>query len=455
MITVSASPFARALAAAAADTRCRELPEAVRAQAEDLMLDTVAVIAAGGAHPSYRPFRDGQGPGSGPCTVIGGGRAGELQAALVNGGATTVLQLQDGHRMARGHPASHLVPVLLALAQSEGASLEAVMGALVAGYEVGTRVGMALNGFDPLLHDAGSWACVGAAAAAAHLLSGGDACVIAEAIEGAAAVASMGYRETPAAGATVHHLYIGLGCVTALSAARAAQAGLQSLEGSLERYFGPRIGAAFDPAQLLYGIGEDGGWSHHEVMNAYLKVHPVCAHLHGAADAIAALAAGRPPGAGQAEAVEVALYAHALDYDAGTPVNDLAARFSVKAAVAASLLPGGLTTEALDAGVDNPAAAALMARVTVVHDTALDARYPEGRPARVTVRWAGGETQTRTVIHPLGDSTNPTDRAQRRDKARALMDGALGPGRFERAVAALDAGQAEGALEAFAAALDG
>ena len=81
--------------------------------------------------------------------------------------------------MARGHPASHIVPTLLALAQSDGRDLEAVMGALVAGYEVGARVGMALGGFNPHLHDAGSWACVGAAAGAAHLLSEGDADAVA------------------------------------------------------------------------------------------------------------------------------------------------------------------------------------------------------------------------------------------------------------------------------------
>lgn len=453
MITLAPSPHAPALAAAAARTAWRNLPAEVRAQAEDLVMDTVAVIAAGGAHPSYRAFRDGQGAAAGPCTVIGGGRTGELQAALVNGGATTVLQLQDGHRMARGHPASHLVPVLLALAQGEGRTLEAVMGALVAGYEVGARVGMALGGFNPYLHDAGSWACVGAAAGAAHLLSGGDAAAIAEAIEGCAATASMGWRETPANGATVHHLYIGLGCVTALTAARAAQAGLQSMAGALDGYFGPRIGAAFDADRLTDGIGADGRWSRFETLGGYIKVHPLCAHLSGAADAVVGLAAERPAAPDEVEAVEVAIYSHALEYDGGDPVNDLAARFSAKAAVAAALRPGGLTSRALDDGVGDAAFTALMRRVSVVHDPALDALYPQGRPARVTLKLAGGETVTRTVVHPLGDSTNPTDRAQRRDKAKALLDEALGSGRFERAAEALEDVAAAGSLDALMAAL--
>lgn len=447
MITAEVSPYAHVLARAAARIRWRDLPAEVRSHAEDLALDTLAVIAAGAAHPSFRPFRDGRPAESGPCTVIGGaGGAGEMTAALLNAGATTVLQHQDGHRMARGHPASHILPTVLALAQSERRTLEAVMAALVAGYEVGTRCGMALGGLHPLLHDAGTWACLGAAAGGAHLLSGGEAAVIAEALEGAAAVASMGYRETCAAGATVHHLYIGLGAVTALTAARAAQAGLQSLEGALERYFGPRVGAAFEPRRLLDRIGPDGGFAHFELLRGYIKVHPLCAHLHGAVDAMAELVAEAPIDPGAVESIEVATYAHALDYAAGRPVNDLAARFSLKAAMAVALGAEGMTSAAIGAAPDDPSVIALIDRVTVAHDPALDVHYPRGRPARVTVVLKDGAVRSRTVIDALGDAHRPTDRAQRRAKAKPLLDGALGPGRFEALAAVLDDVTADSAL---------
>lgn len=48
--------------------------------------------------------------------------------------------------MARGHPASHVVPATLAMAEAQGASGDEWLSAFVAGYECAARVGIALGG---------------------------------------------------------------------------------------------------------------------------------------------------------------------------------------------------------------------------------------------------------------------------------------------------------------------
>lgn len=85
------------LAKAAAAATWQTLPGDVKAAIEDLFLDALAVGAAGVAHPSFRPWAEAmtQGGGYGPSSVLAlPGKVAPTIAALLNGGATTVHQLQ-------------------------------------------------------------------------------------------------------------------------------------------------------------------------------------------------------------------------------------------------------------------------------------------------------------------------------------------------------------------------
>ena len=414
----------QSLAAAAAQTEWTALPKSVRNQATALFLDTLAVSAVGLSHESYAPFVSSLIQESGCATIPGVGDGVPVTTAIqINGGATTVLQLQDGHRMGRGHPASHLTPALLALAEATDAPAPAVLAAFVAGYEVGARIGIALGGLDPALHDTGTWTTIAVAVAATHLLSGGrDDDLIAAAIEIAAAVALMPYRDLPVAGATAHHLYVGIGSVTGVMAARAVMAGQTPLPGTLERFFGPRTGAAFDPARLMDGIDNHGRWSTYEIERAYFKVHPTCAHLHGANDAVLALIERHGVTGESVDAVEIAAYGAGLAFDNAAPENDLAARFSLAATTAIALCRGRLDVSTLTTvTLHDPDVQDMMARIRVVHDPNLDADYPAGRPTRISIGLHNGQTVEETVVHPLGDHTNPLSDEALRQKARDLL----------------------------------
>ena len=307
------------------------------------------------------------------------------------------------------------------------------------------------------LHDGGTWATIGAAAAGARLL-GAAADGIAQAIEGAATVAPMAWRDTVSRGATVHHLYIGLGAATAITAARAAVAGFDAIPGTLEAFFGPRAGARFEPGALSAGIGDDDHWSRHELHQAYFKWHPVCAHFSGLADALGEVRAefareqGRRPAHCDVAQVEIALYATALDYDTPMPRSDLAARFSARAIAFASFDDGGLQGDAL-ARASQPTAPVRdwLARVRVTHDPALDAGYPAGRPARVSVRFADGATRTAAVSDVYGDAARPMtheDRAAKSRRALARRYGEAGAVAVREAFAGYLAGDALATLSA-------
>lgn len=415
----TASPTAaEILGRAASQTDWDALPEPIQAMTVDLFADALGVIAAGSVHPAMTGLMAQVEAPEGPSTLIGDKRGATTRdAILLNAATTTVLQRQDGYAHAKGHPASQLVPVVLAIAERTHASAQAMLSAMVAGYEVAARVGIALGGVPSDLHDNGNWVTIGNAAAAAHLLSKGNAQVILTAIDGAASLALSFDRFTTAAGATVHHLYPAMATTQALAIAEGAAAGLTSMPGSLERFYGPRLGANFDSTKFSSGV-DDGTWSQFEILNGYFKLHPSCAHLHGVNDAVQALITTHSITEKDIIKVEVATFGEAMEIDTNTPSNDLAARFSAKATVAAAIRFGHLD----DAGLmDLEALAPLMDKITARHDPSLDQHTPAGRPGRVTMTLADRRTVAEEVIYPRGTAQTLATRQERRDKALNLL----------------------------------
>ena len=265
-----------------------------------------------------------------------------------------------------------------------------------------------------------TWGTIGAGVSAAHLL-GADADQIAQTIDGAAAVALFPYRATPMAGATIHHLYIGLGAAIGLAAAQGVMAGLTALPGTLENFFGPRAGFAFNIDKLGAGIS-NGTWAQYEVLNAHIKVRPVCAHIATVMDTVMDFVAQHGITGADVAKGDVGLYATALQYHSAVPAGDLAARFSIDTMIALALIKGiTLEQDISMAALNDAKVRDLARRINVHHDPALDADYPAGRPSIVTLTLKDGRVLTQRATFPRGDVTNPIDRTERRDKARKLF----------------------------------
>ncbi|MGH6913444.1 MAG: hypothetical protein ACREH3_07020, partial [Geminicoccales bacterium] len=88
---------------------------------------------------------------------------------------------------------------------------------------------------------------------------------------------------------------------------------------------------------------------------------------------------------------------------------------------------GGVALDAFtDDAVQDPALRALAARVRVVHDSELEARYPAAWPHRVTLRLRRGDVLTAISDHPPGGAANPLARPQVIAKFRANATPVLG-----------------------------
>ena len=407
------------LAAAVAGTSWSDAATEVRDRVVDLVADCVAVAALGSARAELRRLaevHDALTP-AGNASVLGSARGWPpMTAMLLNATALAADQLQDGHRLARGHPSSHVVPAVLALAEQGGSDATELLSAALAGYEAGVRVGRAMGGTPPGVHDIGTWGQVAVAAATARLLAPGDADAARRALELAGSAVLLTDGHTVFAGHDGSHTFLGSSVQAGAAQGMAAVAGLAAAPGALSRHLGTVGAARWDPAPLAVL----GRWDAYEVLGGYVKVHASCAHLHGVNDAVADLTARGVRG-GDVAAVRVDAFAGAAVFDAVAD-GELAARFSVPTTVAVALLDGRLDESSLtDDRVRAEDVRDLALRVEVVHDPALDDGYPDGRPARVTVVLRDGRRVEASAGRPRGDADRALSRGELRAKAERLL----------------------------------
>ncbi|PWY95286.1 immune-responsive protein [Aspergillus sclerotioniger CBS 115572] len=170
----SATSATRTLATWLEDLSPATIPEEIRTRAKYLMLDGLGCALLGSrlpwsvkAHDTITAIE-----GTGKCTVIGWNETlPPNAAALLNSTFLQGFDLDDVHIEAPIHASSVILPAVLAAAQQEHPTQRITgpdfLTAMVAGYEVGPRVGYALGGSHMLTIGWHSGAIFGPAASAA------------------------------------------------------------------------------------------------------------------------------------------------------------------------------------------------------------------------------------------------------------------------------------------------
>ena len=107
------------------------------------------------------------------ATLVGAGmRVPAIQAAFVNGTTANALDYDDTHTYL-GHPGSTIIPAALAMGEWKHASGKDVINAVLAGYDVGDRIGKAIQPTKERLQHVwgvGTWQTFGAVTAAGKIL---------------------------------------------------------------------------------------------------------------------------------------------------------------------------------------------------------------------------------------------------------------------------------------------
>ncbi|WP_162606517.1 MmgE/PrpD family protein [Jiangella asiatica] len=395
------------------------IPQAAREVARHVFLDGVGVTLAGATEPLGvgRLVTDyvRELAGAPQATVIGGGfRTSITDAAFANGTLAHALDY-DNTWYPMNHPTSPTLPAILAIAEHYGHSGRDCLTALVAAFEVQSRLRMASTGLHTGrgYHKPGTTGLMGAVAAGVKLFG----------LDATQAAMAFGI-----AGSRVGSLSLNTGTMTKSShSGHAARMGLESalLAGrgwtATQDVFGPQgyfdtlLRDEQEPHLLVEGFADplrmvDPGVG--------FKKHPSNYFTHRPIDAALAIR-GRPEFDASAVESVVVTFPELHYVDRPRPETGLDGKFSVQYTTAVALLDGRVTIDSFTnerrfaADVE-----AFLPKVTIRFDPSIPTEFLDLHVV-VTVEQAGGVELTERVDQLTGMPGVPLTSAQLMEKFTA------------------------------------
>ena len=440
----SVPPISRLLATCLATTRYSDLPSTVVESAQRAILDWLGSALSGALEPPARMAQQvvaGFGTAD-DATVFGSQRSSAAGAALANGVASHILELDDVHKGSTLHAAAPIIPAALAIAEREHTSGQAFLLAVVLGYDAALRVGEAVNpSHYHFWHPTGTAATFGAAAAAGSLL-GLDSARMLDAL-GSAGTQASGLWEFNADGTMSKHLHPGKAAFNGVLAADLARQGFtgasQILEG--QRGFFRATSTSHDERRITDGLGQ-----HWKILENCYKLYSCCGHTHSAIDTALAFRSDQGWQGDEAleEIADLQIETYASGYEIVKEINPRTpyqAKFSLAYCVAAGLLEGwvGLEQFAPDRfdanGVVDQRITALLSRLQVRVAPDITARYPAEWGTRLTFTLKDSSSHSSSAAFPRGNPENPVSTAALEEKFRTLVVPRYGTAVAEHAIA--------------------
>lgn len=442
---LAAGEATRALGAYAAGLRHADLPPAVAAKVKECVLDALGCCLYGVTRPWTRMVLDmALEQGGAPQASVPGTphRTSASQAALVTGTAGHGFELDDIHVKAHLHPGSLTVPVALALGEARDLSGRDFLAAVVAGYEVALRVGLAATGshFMRGYHFQGTCGAFGAAATAARVLRlDGEQARHALGLAGSQAAGLMAAQE----GAMAKRLHGGRAAQSGVYAGLLAARGFTGIPNVLEAPYGGFLSAFTDaaqPEQLTGGLG-----SRWEILNVGYKPYASAASTHTALHSLHSIM--RENGLTAADIGEIHLHCSSMavkhcawEY---SPQGVTSAQMSLYFTLAAMAHDGEVLTGQFDESrLADPRLLAFMRRIRIEADPAYDRGGDATRhQSRMRVTAADGRVFEKDAPYRKGSPDFPMTADERYAKFRRLACAALPAAAVEgiiREVEALD-----------------
>jgi 2-methylcitrate dehydratase PrpD len=436
-------PITRTLASFSHALNSRDLSREVVERAKYLLLDYLGVALAGSRTESSQAVSrmlDSSAP-QGACTVIGSAsRTSPEYAALANGTAAHGVELDDTHQAGSIHPGVVIFSTAIALSEMQpDIDTAQFIAAVVAGYEVATRLGIAVQPkyhYELGFHPTSTCGVFGAAVTAAKLLRLSEEQLLsAMGIAGSMAAGSL---EFLADGTWTKRLHPGLAAQNGILAAKLAAQGFRGPATILEGRDGFLSGYSRKPKPELVtlDLGED-----FEIMKTSIKPHACCRYMQAPIDGLIQLAVEHDIDPNQIKRVEIAVLKAGWPLVCEprrrkyVPTNIVDAQFSMPygAAVALTERAAGLDQFTGD-NLQSPQIKSLMGKVVLQKDIRIEKNFPREWPAIVQIYLTNGKQFKKRVRFPKGDPENPLSWQELSTKFLSLAVRALPEKRCEQLV---------------------
>lgn len=418
--------------------RAEDIPERVLERARLILVDTIAVIAAGMRTPELIALSEAQleSSAAGRAWVIGRGRsANRFDAALLNGIAGAWHDFDEGNTLANGHPGIQVLPTALAIGQERQLHGRDVLAAFALAYEVVARIGMATR-VKLIVNPHGTFGVVGAALVAARL-TGYPVNKMRALASLAASTCMATNRHTMIDGATIRNWYAGHSSQMGQMALRLAEAGLTGPSDGVNTTFSLVLGDGFSGETAVEGLGDR--WL---LPDGYLKLYPTARYVHSAIDAWqdAARQLLQPVDPDTIDRIDIQAYRLAAFLAKQHPSDWFGTRFSVPFAVATLAVGGRSGLDAFDnEAVADPVIRSLCSRIHVSEAPEFTARYPQEQRVSLTVHLRGGGQVTGECVTTSGEPSRPLNPADLDHKFETLAEPIWGQARARQLRDALNA----------------
>ena len=428
-------PQMSALSAYMSAAGTRALPAEAVEHAKHHLLDTLASMISGSellpGQAAQRYIRTHGGKGA--ATIVGTPlTAAPADAALANGVTAHADETDDSHNTSRSHPGCAVVPAALAVGEELGIDGTRLLRAVTLGYDIGTRVVMAMGGaafsYESSLatHSIAGTFCAAAAAACAASL---DARQMRWALDYTAQQSSgiVAWRRD-----TDHiekaFVFGGMPArngVTSALVVRTGWNGVDDIFSGSDNFFLAYAPKA-QPERLVEKLGE-----RYEIVLTDIKKWTVGSPIQGPLDAIEAIRSKRPFEADQVQRVTVRLAPSVAAVVDNRDIPDIC----LQHIVAVMLLDKTVSFHAAHdkLRMQDPDALRQRAKVNLVRDEELAKLLPV-RVAIVEIDLADGTRLSERVVAVRGTPRNPMARAEVIDKARDLITPILARETAERLI---------------------
>ena len=387
------------------ETNWDDLPQNVRHQARRCLLDTLGAGISGRATALSRIIHDFAAAtfaGEGAHLWFDGRRVSPPGAALANGMTIDSLDIHDGHCLTKGHAGAAVVPSLLAsisLGSPDAKSGKELLTALVIGYEIALRAGIALHASACDYHTSGAWNAVGSAAVTARRLG-----LNSEKTGHALGIAEYHGPRSQMMRCIDHPTMVkdgsGWGAMAGVSAALLAQSGFTGA---------PALTVVSDEVrEIWHNLGDS--W---QFIGQYFKPHAVCRWAQPAIEAALALQQNYRVMPEQVQQIKVFTFQEAVRLNCRCPRSTEEAQYSLPFPLAAALVFGRLGVSELSGqSLTDPVVLKLSNCVQLIEYESYTKRFPAKRYARVEIQTRHGEIFDSGEVEANWEAVSPpTDRA--------------------------------------------
>lgn len=414
--------MARAFGEFVHDLQYSDIPDDVRNFARRWLLDLVGVAASGARTDLSKIIRDHAamqfGAGArGARMLFDGRRVSPAGAALAGGMTIDAVDAHDGHKLTKGHVGCGVLPATMAFIDAEEILNSAeFLTALIIGYEVGSRAGIALHRTASDYHTSGAWIAVTVAALGARILRL-DSKQTREAIGIAEYHGPRSQMMRCIDAPTMLKDGSGWGAMSGVSAAYLAKSGFTgapalTIEGN-------------DVADLWSDLGMK--W---RIFEQYFKPHPVCRWAQPPVQATLALREQYGLRADQIERIEVTTFHESLRLATRRPTNTEQAQYSTSFPTAVAMVKGKVDPEDItDAALNDPEILRLSDGIQFEESDEYNAAFPAHRFAKVVLVLKNGERLVSARTEARGDPESPVSDEELRRKFRAYTVPVIGASR--------------------------